>query len=168
MENETALHWAALLGHLPSAQLLVARGATSFKNKRGEAPLHVAELAGYLEVAACLRDAERHEAERGHAPLPVRVHTWAGCMCFPSTLTVSLCELAWVGNFHDFRLGSHEYYVVLVTSYFRYLASAPKTLTLSPTPQSHLPRLYLSPPPSLSLYLRKGRWDLALSLGLPH
>jgi ankyrin repeat protein len=103
MENETALHWAALLGHLPSAQLLVARGATSFKNKRGEAPLHVAELAGYLEVAACLRDAERHEAEWGHAPLPVRVHTWAGCMCVPSTLTVSLCELAWVGNFHDFR-----------------------------------------------------------------
>ena len=31
---------------------------------------------------------------------------------------------AWVGNFHDSRLGSHEYEVVLVTSNSRNLASA--------------------------------------------
>jgi ankyrin repeat protein len=61
-EKETALHWAALLGHLPTVQLLVEHGAAvRVRNRRGETPVNVAELAGYMDVTGFLREAEREE-----------------------------------------------------------------------------------------------------------
>jgi len=64
-EKETALHWAALLGHLPTVQLLVEHGATvTVRNRRGETPVNVAELAGYMDVTGFLREAEREEELR--------------------------------------------------------------------------------------------------------
>ena len=64
----------------------------------------------------------------------------------------SVCELSLGGKLHDFRrLGSHEYFVVLVTSCFRYLASAPKVRCLLGVLTAHMS------PQGYSLYLGSTR-----------
>jgi ankyrin repeat protein len=62
----TGLHWAALRGHAPVAQLLLERGANpQARNKEGETPLQVAERAKKQEVVQVLRGTGTRPAASG-------------------------------------------------------------------------------------------------------
>jgi ankyrin repeat protein len=64
----TGLHWAALRGHAPVAQLLLERGANpQARNKEGETALQVAERAKKQEVVQVLRVTGTRPAAGGGA-----------------------------------------------------------------------------------------------------
>jgi ankyrin repeat protein len=67
-ENNTALHWAALNGHLPIVKLLVATGADMWiKNSAGHLPMFEAERADKSDVVQFLLEIGGEKVEQGGA-----------------------------------------------------------------------------------------------------